>query len=138
MASEINKELRADIARRAGQRCEYCLIHEDDAGFPHQVDHVVSRKHGGSSTSDNLALACAVCNRRKGSDIASSDPRTGEIVPLFDPRRHRWADHFRLNGPTIEPISPIGSATARLLQLNSPERISERRLLQSLGRYPQR
>jgi hypothetical protein len=138
VASDISDELRAEVARRARQRCEYCLIDEDDAGFPHQVDHVLSRKHGGSSTSENLAYACVVCNRHKGSDVASIDPDTGEIVPLFHPRRARWADHFRLSGPLIEPISSIGRATARLLQLNAPERILERRLLQSLGRYPRR
>jgi hypothetical protein len=138
VASDINDELRNEVARRAGQRCEYCLINEDDAGFPHHVDHIRSRKHGGSSTPDNLAYACVVCNRHKGSDVASIDPDTGEVVLLFDPRRGRWADHFRLNGALIEPISSIGRATARLLQLNAPERILERRLLQSLGRYPQR
>lgn len=136
MASDVSEELRADVARRAGQRCEYCLIHEDDAGFPHQVDHIVSRKHGGPSASDNLAYACVVCNRHKGSDVASIDPRTGEIVRLFNPRSDRWADHFQLEGVVIEAVSSIGSATARLLRLNAPERISERRLLQSLGRYP--
>ncbi len=136
MSSDISEELRADVARRADHRCEYCLIHEEEAGFPHQVDHIVSRKHGGSSTSDNLAYACVVCNRHKGSDVASIDPRTGETVRLFDPRRDRWADHFRLDGALIEPISSIGSATTRLLRLNAPERISERQLLQSLGSYP--
>jgi 5-methylcytosine-specific restriction endonuclease McrA len=39
-------------------------------GFPHQVDHIVSRKHGGESTSDNLAYACVIYNRYKGTDIA--------------------------------------------------------------------
>jgi len=136
VASDISDELRAEVARRARRRCGDCLIDEDDAGFPHQVDHILSRKHGGSSTSQNLAYACVVCNRHKGSDVASIDPDTGEIVPLFDPRRARWADHFRLNRPWIEPISSIGRATARLLQLNASERILERRLLQSLGRYP--
>lgn len=137
MASDINEELRTEVAQRAGQRCEYCLIYEDDAGFPHQVDHILSRKHGGSSTSDNLAYACVVCNRHKGSDVASIDLRTGEIVPLFNPRRDRWVDHFRVVGALIEPISSIGLATARLLRLNAPERILERQMLQSLGRYPQ-
>jgi hypothetical protein len=135
VASDLGEELRAEVARRAGERCEYCLIHEDDAGFPHQVDHIVSRKHGGSSTLDNLAYACVVCNRHKGSDVASIDPRTGAIVRLFNPRSDRWADHFRFEGAVIQPVSSVGSATARLLRLNAPERISERALLQSLGRY---
>ena len=103
MASDVSEELRAEVARRAGQRCEYCLLHEDDAGFPHQVDHIISRKHGGSSTSENLAYAC----RHKGSDVASIDPRTGEIVRLFNPRSDRWAEHFQIEGAVIErfPVS---------------------------------
>jgi len=136
VASDVSEELRAEVARRAGQRCEYCLIHEDDVGFWHQVDHIVSRKHGGSSAADNLAYACVICNRHKGSDVASIDPRTGEIVRLFNPRSDHWADHFQLEGAVIEPVSSIGSATASLLRLNAPERISERALLQSLGRSP--
>jgi hypothetical protein len=55
VASDISAQLRAFVARRAGYRCEYCLIHEDDVGFLHQVDHVISRKHGGSSLPGNLA-----------------------------------------------------------------------------------
>ena len=138
MASDINEELRAAISQRASERCEYCLIHQHDAGFPHQVDHIVSRKHGGSSTLANLAYACVICNRYKGSDVASVDLRTGKIVRLFDPRRDRWADHFRIDGARIEPITNMGSTTVRLLRLNAPERILERHLLQSLGRYPDR
>jgi len=136
VASDINEQLRAEIAHRAGWRCEYCLIHEEDSGFPHEVDHIVSRKHGGSSASDNLAYACVICNRYKGSDVASIEPGTGEIIRLFDPRRDRWADHFRIDGTLIEPITIVGSTTARLLRLNAPERVLERRLLQSLDRYP--
>jgi hypothetical protein len=138
VASNIGEELRAEISQRARERCEYCLIQQDDVGFPHQVDHIISRKHGGSSALDNLAYACVICNRNKGSDVASVVPGTGEIVRLFDPRHQRWAEHFRIDGARIEPITQIGSTTVRLLRLNAPERILERRLLQSLGRYPQR
>lgn len=129
MASDISERVRARVARRAGHRCEYCLIHENDAGFPHQVDHVVSRKHGGTSNFDNLAYACILCNRYKGSDVASVNPTTGEAVRLFHPRHDRWADHFRLDSDFIEPLTDAGSATVLLLRLNVPERLAERRLL---------
>ena len=129
MASGISEQVRARVARRAGHRCEYCLIHENDAGFPHQVDHVVSRKHGGTSAFDNLAYACILCNRYKGSDVASINPKTGEVVPLFHPRHDRWADHFRLDAGFIEPLTDPGGATVRLLRLNAAERLAERRLL---------
>ncbi len=66
MGSEVGPALRSEVIQRAKHRCEYCLLHEADAGFSHQVDHVVSRKHGGDSTMDNLAYACVLCNRYKG------------------------------------------------------------------------
>jgi len=138
VASDISDELRAEISQRAGERCEYCLIHQDDAAFPHQVDHILSRKHGGSSTRDNLAYACIICNRYKGSDVASIEPQSGDVVRLFDPRRDRWAEHFRLDGARIEPVTKVGATTVRLLRMNAPERILERDLLQSLRRYPRR
>jgi len=136
VGSEISDQRRAEVARRAGYRCEYCLIQEDDVGFRHHIDHVVSRKHGGTSDLGNLAYACVLCNRRKGSDVASIDAKTGEAIRLFSPRRDRWTDHFRLNGEVIEPLTDVGVATVRFLRLNAPERIAERQLLQSLGEYP--
>src|SRR5271165_1879000 len=123
MATDIGDSLRAEVARRAGHRCEYCLIHERDAGFPHQVDHIVSRKHGGASTADNLALACLICNRYKGADVASVNLESGEAVRLFHPRRDRWSDYFRIAGEIIEPLSQVGRATIQVLRLNAPERL---------------
>ena len=127
----IGERLRAIVARRAEFKCEYCLIHESDAGFSHQVDHVISRKHGGLSDPGNLAFACVLCNRHKGSDVASIDSITGEAVRLFDPRRDRWNDHFELDGPFIRFRTPVGAATVRLLRLNVAERVAERRSLQT-------
>lgn len=121
---------------RAGHRCEYCLIYEQDAGFPHQVDHIVSRKHGGSSTADNLALACIICNRYKGSDVASINPGSGQVVRLFHPRHDQWADHFRIQAEVIEALTEVGMVTLQVLRLNAPERLAERRLLQTLKAYP--
>lgn len=47
MGSDITEALRNEVARRADHRCEYCLIREGDIAFRLQVDHVISRKHGG-------------------------------------------------------------------------------------------
>ena len=132
----IPASLQRDVRERAGNRCEYCLIHEDDIAFRPHVDHIVSRKHGGPSDIENLAYACVICNRSKGSDVASIDGRSGEIVRLFHPRKDLWADHFQLDGGSIRALSDVGSATAALLKFNAPERLAERRLLQALGSYP--
>lgn len=111
-------------------------MREEDVGFPLQVDHIISRKRGGLLTADNLACACVLCNRHKGTDVASIDVRTGRLVRLFDPRRDTWADHFRLDGPFIRLLSEVGAATVRLLRLNAVEWVAERRSFQRLGSYP--
>lgn len=128
--------VRGDVARRAEHRCEYCRIHEANSGYSHQVDHVISLKHGGSSEIDNLAYACFLCNRHKGPDIASVDPQTGKIVRLFNPRTDKWGDHFQIDGEMVRSLSGVAQVTIRLLRINAPERLAERRIMQRLGRYP--
>jgi len=137
-ASHIASELRRLVAHRADHLCEYCLIHEEDTFFGCEIDHVVSEKHGGLTREDNLAYACLLCNRYKGSDISSIVPQTGELVRLFNPRTDRWADHFRLddNGIAILSRTNIGAATVRLLRLNDGNRLLERAALRAVARYP--
>jgi hypothetical protein len=120
--------------------CEYCLVHRDDSGLGYAVDHVISVKHGGRTELDNLALSCASCNRRKGSDIGSIVPGTAKFVALFNPRRDLWSEHFRLSDDrlTIHPRTDVGRVTVRLLGLNDFERQVERTMLREDGRYPPR
>jgi hypothetical protein len=99
----------------------------------HQIDHVIAEKHGGRTIADNLALSCTSCNQRKGSDLASVDPETDEVIRLFRPRLDRWSDHFKLEGGYILPLTPIGRVTVRLLQFNQTIRVAERELLVQLG-----
>jgi 5-methylcytosine-specific restriction endonuclease McrA len=56
LGSDFSEPLRRLVAERAGYRCEYCLLHEDNSYSPHQIDHIISLKHGGRSDADNLAL----------------------------------------------------------------------------------
>lgn len=127
--------MRAAVARRAGGRCEYCLIHQDDSDLPHEVDHVVSRQHGGETIAENLAYSCMICNRLKGANLGSISA-SGVLIRLFNPRLDRWEDHFRLEGAVIQPLDPVGEATTRLLRLNDAQHVVERNTLQRLGRYP--
>ena len=136
MSNHISTETRNAVARRANFVCEYCLIAETDAYFKFQIEHIISRKHGGTSDLENLALACVFCNRYKGSDIATISPETGELVRLYNPRTDRWREHFRLNGLIIEPLTEIGEATIRILQMNHEDQILERQVLARRKRYP--
>ena len=128
--------LRQQVRRRAKNRCEYCLLAEQDAFFPHEPDHIISEKHGGATTAKNLALSCFDCNRFKGSDIASLDPVTGNLVPLFNPRTDDWENHFQIDDGMICTLTAIGRATERLLRLNLPARVEIRATLAQAGRFP--
>ncbi len=136
MSNRISSETRLIVASRANSVCEYCLIAEADAYFKFQVEHIISRKHGGSSELENLALACVFCNRYKGSDIASVQPETNRLIRFYNPRVDRWHEHFRLNGVFIESLTDIGEATVRILQMNHDDQILERQVLSRRGRYP--
>jgi hypothetical protein len=89
-----------------------------------------------NSLLDNLAYACAVCNFAKGTDIATVLEDYQQPVRLFNPRTDEWDEHFRLQGATILPLTPIGEATIKVLNLNDPARILERQALIRIGRYP--
>lgn len=130
---EIAASLRAEVRARANGRCEYCLVPEALTLVPHEIDHIIAAKHGGESLAGNLALCCALCNKHKGTDVASMDPENGDLTRLFHPRIDRWSDHFQLRGGLIAPVTAIGHATARLLQFNRSQRIKERELMVSAG-----
>jgi len=132
----IPETLRYLVGERAGGRCEYCRLHEDDTFFTHEVDHIYAEKHGGPTVEWNLCIACADCNRNKGSDICSLDPETGDVVALFHPRRDRWSEHFRLSDTgVIELLTAHGRVTARLLRINRLDVVADRARLIALGRY---
>jgi len=136
MLPSIPLALRHLVFERARQRCEYCLIHQDVSIYSHEVDHIVALKHGGQTQADDLAVACLPCNRSKGSDLTTFDPVSNALVPLFNPRRHTWSEHFILQDASIVGLTPIGRATVVLLKLNASTRLLHRRTLIAQGRYP--
>lgn len=74
----------------------------------------------------NLALACDRCNFHKGPNLSSIDPLTGTVVSLFHPRLDQWYEHFKFEESEIVGTSPVGRATAQLLQMNAIRRIELR------------
>jgi HNH endonuclease len=135
MSERVGAALRRAVAERAQHRCEYCGMPESEAVVPHEPDHIVATQHGGQTTLENLACACFDCNRIKGSNIASIDPNTGALTPLYNPRTQGWIEHFRWNGPIVEPLTAVGRATAFFLRFNDPVLVEIRANLQRQGRY---
>jgi hypothetical protein len=126
----ISNELRRQIIARAAGCCEYCLLPASVAFLlPHEVDHVIAEKHNGATELENLAYTCWRCNRHKGTDLGSFDPLTGQFSFLFNPRKQVWAEHFALDEERLVGLAAEGRTTVKLLQLNSRERLAERRRL---------
>ncbi len=108
----MDRSLRSLVQRRAGGVCEYCRLPQAASLFAlFHVEHIVARQHRGKTEPDNLAIACGYCNLHKGPNIAAIDPDSGQLVPLFNPRRDRWADHFMWEGTLVVGLTPIGRAT---------------------------
>ncbi len=137
MGTYVPAVLRHLVSERAAGRCEYCRYTEEVAFFAFEIEHIISEKHGGPTTAENLALACPCCNRAKGTDLGSLDPKTGQLTPFFNPRTQLWHEHFSLDTQGyILPRTAEGRVTVRILQFNDPDRVQERRHLIATGHYP--
>jgi len=135
---KIPSAIRDLVRQRAGWLCEYCHTLEQWQYIPFTIDHVVPLAKGGVDDLDNLALACFHCNRRKADRLTADDPLSGETVPLFNPRRHDWCEHFSwsADGLVLLGLTPVGRATVEALALNRERVVSIRAADLVVGRHP--
>jgi len=101
------------------------------------IDHVISQKHGGKTSFNNLAYACPICNSHKGTDVGTvwGDEQI-VFVPFFNPRHHNWNDHFVVESGLIVSKTIIADGTVNILRFNDVNRIIERQGMQEVGLYP--
>jgi hypothetical protein len=59
-------------------------------------------------------------------------------VPLFNPRRHRWEEHFSVEEGTgaLLGLTPAGRATITRLQMNRSSQVTARLQWMQLNIYP--
>jgi len=136
MSYYISDTLRNIVIERAKHTCEYCLISQEDTFHACHIDHIISIKHGGATSATNLALACSICNRNKGSDVGSYLFSTNEFIRFFNPRKDMWTDHFYIENGKILAKTNIGEATLKILDFNNKELVIDRLLLIKARRYP--
>lgn len=137
MSRHIPDTLRRLVATRADFRCEYCHTPEIGTFYALQIDHITSLKHGGKTTEENLAYACTLCNRNKGTDLGTRLEMHGPIIRFFDPRTDNWFEHFQVTEQgLIVAKSIIGEATIKIFGMNHADSLIERRLLIAAGHYP--
>lgn len=123
----MTEAVRQLIRTRAGHRCEYCQLHQDDSPLAAlHIEHIRPKKHAGSDDEENLALACIDCNLHKGPNLTGIDPQTGAVTVLFHPRQDVWAEHFEWNDIRLVVRTAVGRTTVAVLELNGDDRLDLR------------
>lgn len=123
------------VHERAANCCEYCGTCQRVFGQAMHVEHI---DPAGGDHPDNLCLSCPSCNLSKAKTTTATDPVTGTIVSLFNPRQHRWTDHFEWgeNGAIIIGKTPIRRATIERLKMNLERVVTARRIWIKAGEHP--
>jgi hypothetical protein len=124
------------VQTRAGDRCEYCKMHQSLQGATFHVEHVIQKSRGGLPDVGNFAWCCPSCNLRKSDRTSATDLTTGQIVPLYNPRADNWNEHFSVIGYTLIGRSPSARTTIEALKLNDDRRIRIRRAEERFGLFP--
>ena len=124
------------VRERAAGRCEYCRMAQSLQGGTFHLEHIVPQSNGGSSTAENLALACPGCNLHKADRVSAIDPDTEIEARLFHPRTDSWSAHFGWDGERVVGKTATGRATLALLQFNHPRRVRIRVAEAGFGLFP--
>jgi len=134
----ISAEMQQKVRERAKYLCEYCHVAEQWQYVKFTVDHVIPLSKNGTDTLDNLALACFHCNRRKSNKITVIAPELNCDIPLFNPRKQLWNEHFIWSSDKLRIISltSIGKVTVDTLLLNRDRVINIRYADILVGRHP--
>lgn len=78
------KFTRDNVFARDGHRCQYCGEHFETRDL--NLDHVIPRDKGGSTSWDNVVCSCIRCNTKKANKL----PQEAGMVPLRKPAAPRW------------------------------------------------
>lgn len=134
----VSVRLREAVVKRAFGCCEYCRSQAMFSSDTFSTEHIIPRHLGGETTLENLALSCQGCNNEKHTKVQALDPITGEMAPLYHPRKHRWHEHFvwEKDFTIIAGLTPTGRATVEALELNREGVINLRWVLYVFGKHP--
>lgn len=120
MSRKFPANVQEQVRQRANFLCEYCHANERWQCVRFTIDHITPTSEGGEDNIENLALAYYHCNRHKSNKQTAVDNETDETVLIFNPRRHKWSEHFVWSneGLRIIPLTANGRVTVDLLEFN--------------------
>lgn len=102
------------------------------------MEHILPRSQGGRNDRSNLAASCYRYNEFKGVKTDATDPETGQLVPLFNPRTQAWRDHFAWvnSGIHVIEVTSPGRAIVIALWLNNENVVEARSLWIEFSWHP--
>ncbi len=123
------------VHERASFCCEYCQTSQHVTGQAMHIEHI---DPNGGDRPDNLCLSCPNCNLSKAAATEAPDPQTGQMQPLFNPRRQPWPDHFEWDASRTRVIgkTPVGRATVARLKMNIDRIVVARIIWVRAGEHP--
>ena len=86
---------RYNIFARDKSTCQYCGHRFSRSEL--NLDHVVPRAQGGTSTWENVVCSCHECNRRKGGRT----PGEARMRLIIQPRKPAWTPPISLSVPAV-------------------------------------
>ena len=86
---------RYNIFARDKSTCQYCGHRFSRSEL--NLDHVVPRAQGGTSTWENVVCSCHECNRRKGGKT----PGEARMRLITQPRKPAWTPPISLSVPAV-------------------------------------
>jgi 5-methylcytosine-specific restriction endonuclease McrA len=86
---------RYNIFARDKSICQYCGHRFSRSEL--NLDHVVPRAQGGTSTWENVVCSCHECNRRKGGKT----PGEARMRLITQPRKPAWTPPISLSVPAV-------------------------------------
>lgn len=123
------------VHERADYTCEYCQTSQRVIGQAMHVEHIDPK---GGDQPENLCLSCSSCNLSKARAVSASDPLTGQVVALFNPRRQLWSAHFQWveDDQQVAGLTAAGRATVIRLKMNLPHLVEARSIWVMAGVHP--
>jgi len=134
----VSKALKSLIEKRANRCCEYCRNQRAFASHSFHFEHIIPKSNGGKTVAENMAYACGGCNNHKYTKTLAIDSFSKKMVPLFNPRKQNWSEHFIWNEDhsLIIGTTPTGRATLDTLKLNREGLPNLRKVLKAAGKHP--
>jgi HNH endonuclease len=136
--SKLSKELDQQVREASKNRCGYCLTPQSLTSHKLEIEHIFPISKGGTSTKENLCLACRHCNLHKSSKIYGFDAVSAKRARLFNPNLQTWSEHFVWNKEKTSIIgkSPCGRATIYALKMNDDLQTNARKVWKLTGLFP--